>query len=107
MGCCEAFDVFDIAACYDGLLKLERRSNDEGIDRVGGRHMSGSEQGACTLSDGSGEIDNFYDVAIQEMVDGRVQTIAATNLGQDGRRNADQRAAFMSDPGDGTRSQSE
>jgi hypothetical protein len=79
----KSLDVFEISACDERELEFESGCNDEGVDSVSGRHAGGGEEGAGALRDGSGQFDYSHDIAAQELVDGRIQTAAPTDLSQD------------------------
>jgi hypothetical protein len=99
----KAFDVFEIATCDERELKLEGGCNDESIDSVSGGHTGRGEQEASALGDTSGQFDDSDDIATQELVDRGIQTGATTDFSKDRRRDSDQGATFLSDPGDSTR----
>ena len=103
----KAFDVFRIAGRDKRALKLKGGGNDECVDRVSGRHAGSGEEGACALSDRSSQVDDPNDVAIQELVQGSIHASAATDFGEDRRRNADERSTLMGDPCNSACSQGE
>jgi hypothetical protein len=99
----KAFDVLEITACDERELEFEGCSNDKSVHRVSGRHASGGEEGAGALGDGSGQFDDSDDIATQELVDGSIQTAAATDLSKDRSGDPHEGTTLVGDPRDSAR----
>ena len=99
----QAPKIVRIVCRYDGAAKLHRRGHDERVDRMGRPQSRTREYGPGSACHAGGQGHDPDASPVQEPVDGGIERAAATDLREDGRRDADQGSMLVRQLKDCTR----
>lgn len=91
----QAANVFRVAGGNKCSSKLQRRRDNEGINRIDRRHSRLSEQSASLLCDLARKLQYRNPPIVQEVVHGGIEARALTDLRKNRRWYADEGAPIM------------